>query len=106
MGDWEKIMREVKAKAGLDEISDACARMIASVYHGGQYTAGYAFASSGAICCADEVWRDLFGPFEHGQYKTYAACNGDEKLAADMLGTYLVNKGTRGRVPGWSTLWL
>lgn len=30
----------------------------------------------------------------------------DQRLAADMLGTYLQRAGSRGPVSGWSSLWV
>jgi hypothetical protein len=81
------------------EISDACARVIAS-WHAEGMGVGQAFASSGAISSSTEVWRDLFG---HGHYDRLSA---DDKLAADMLGTYLLNRSDNGPVEGWSGLWV
>ncbi len=86
------------------EVSDACARVIASLYMDDDN--GAALATSGAIIASpDTVWWSLFGGTDHngnGFYKTM----GREALLADMLGTYLINSGERGPVPGWSNLWL
>jgi len=93
-----------KAQAEGREISDACARVIASLYADSE--AGYALATSGAIIASpDSVWVSLFGGLDHNGFTFYAGM-GDEQLLADMLGTYLVRAGKRGPVAGWSRLWL
>jgi hypothetical protein len=110
MDDPDKIQAEVAAAAHEGrEISDACARMIASLWHGGQGTSGYSFASTGAI--PDDphlVWRDLFGPWNprRGEFEAYADSGRQDQRAMDALGTYLHNAGPRGPVAGWSDKWL
>jgi hypothetical protein len=98
MGDAEKVASEVNAKSGREEISDACARVIASWWHGGQKSLGYSFVSTGAITDASDLWRELF--------PDYSSLSDADKIAADMLGTYFTNAGTRGPIEGWSGLWL
>ena len=99
MDDFDKAHRAcLAAQAEGREIGDATARVIASMYHDGGD--GYAFASSGYIADDDDTWRSLFG---RGFYETMTA---DERLLADMLGTYFTNRPDRGRVAGWSGLWL
>lgn len=84
------------------EISDACARVIASMYHGGQWSRGYALASSGAVVDgSDGLCSELFGD--------YATLSPNAKLLYDMMGTYLltrVEEGRTGPQEGWSSLWL
>ena len=80
------------------EIDDGTARTIAALFHSGQSTAGYAFASSGAISDPTDVYRSLF--------KDYDRADAFERLAGDALGTYLVQAGVRGPVPGWSEHWV
>lgn len=100
MGDMEKIVAECRAKRGVQEISDACARVIAALYHDGQWSLSYSFASTGAITDHPErVWREMFGTL-------YSGASADEKLVMDMMGTYLARAGKRGPVRGWSGLWL
>jgi hypothetical protein len=106
MSDSELIAHECQAAwAEGREISDACARMIASQWHGGQASLGYSFASTGAIPAETSgLWRELFT--DYGRLRTA------DKLAADALGTYLISvvRGNgwkaRGPVAGWSGLWL
>ena len=99
--DFEKCLIECnRAQADAEEISDGCARTIASMYHEPGYPAGPAFSTSGAISDPDEVWDALFG---RGFYSSMTM---DEKMLADMLGTYLIAAGPRGPVPGWSSLWV
>lgn len=101
MGDFEKALAECKrAQSEEREITDACARVIASMYHSGQASLGYSFASTGTIGeDSTPLWRELFDD--------YKGMSVDEKLLADMLGTYLVNADhPRGPVEGWSGLWL
>ncbi|WP_433474950.1 hypothetical protein ACQPZP_40785 [Spirillospora sp. CA-142024] len=100
MGDMEKVVAECRAKRGVQEISDACARVIASLYHDGQWSLAYSFASTGAITDhPEQVWREMFGAL-------YSGASRDEKLVMDMMGTYLTRAGRRGPVRGWSGLWL
>lgn len=99
-------------------ISDGCARTIAALWHGGQASRAYAFASTGAIVAdpysddpADmaeataeapaELWRELFGP-----PAAYADLSADWRRAADQLRAYLTDHGARGPQPGWSSLWV
>lgn len=100
MGDYEKAMWHAKdAQSRDEEISDACARVIASMYHGGQSSIGYAFASTGVLPeDSGDLCRGLFGPYD--------GLSADERLLFDMLGTYAVNREDRGTVQGWSRLWL
>src|SRR5271170_1599809 len=84
------------AQAEDREISDACARMIASQYQENGPSGD--FASSGAICDPSDVWRDCFYLRGASMYPGMAPA---EKLAADMLGTYLGQAGRRGPVTGW-----
>jgi hypothetical protein len=100
MDDLTAVLAECHAaQAEGREISDACARTIGAMYHNGQASPGYSFASTGAISDPTEVWRDLFG---------FAGwpLTPREEIAGDMLGTYLTQAGPRGPVPGWSQLWI
>lgn len=111
MGDLEKCLIECnRAQADAEEISDGCARTIAAMYHEPGYPAGPAFSTSGAISNPTEVWEALFGCGVRKAWKnrpdSFYSSMGDEKILADMLGTYLVKAGPRGPVPGWSSLWV
>lgn len=106
MGDSQKVTAECEAaQAEGREISDACARVIASQWHSGQASAGYSFVSTGAFDHPDILWRELFSD-------EYRNMSQDDRLAADMLGTYLLDayraggNQPRGPVAGWSGLWL
>lgn len=90
------------AQAADEEISDGCARAIATGNMDG--AAGASFATTGAISDPSEVWRDLF-TLRDGTWM-YSSMSRAERLAADMLGTYLANAGARGPVAGWSDLWV
>jgi len=84
-----------------EEMSDACARVVASWFAAGMGV-GQAFASTGAIASpADDVWRDLT---DNG--RVYSSASPEDRRALDWLGTYLLNRGDRGPVPGWSDLWI
>lgn len=102
-GDALAVALEVRAvqEAGTGEISDACARVIASWRHGGQASPGCAFVSTGAITTDDpsDLWHDLCG-------NAYGETRGWERAALDCLGTYLINRESRDAVPGWSGLWV
>jgi hypothetical protein len=98
-------MAECQAAQSEDrEISDAAARVIASLYMDDDN--GAALATTGAIIASpDTVWWSLFGGTDHNGNGFYTTM-GREQLLADMLGTYLIRAGKRGPVPGWSRLWL
>lgn len=102
-GDERAVVTEViRVRAeGTDEISDGCARVIASWFHGGQASAGYAFTSTGAITTEDpsDLWRELGG-------REYADQRPWMRAVLDCLGTYLLNRADRGPVAGWSNLWV
>ena len=105
MSDDQLIASHIRyAQARQQEISDACARMIASQYHDGQASDSYAFTSTGAISDPDTVWRDLF--YLRTGDAMYFHMNTQEQAKADMLGTYLIHAGPRGPVDGWASLWL
>ncbi len=108
MSDMEKVIAECRAKHGREEISDACARVIASLYHDGQWSRAYALSSTGAITDdPSAVWREMFGTKMPATGRTmYESATADEKIMMDMMGTYLIRAGERGPVPGWSDLWL
>ena len=102
MDDLGKCLAECRERQGRGrEISDGCARTIAAMYHEPGFPAGPAFSTSGAIPEDPmDVWHALFGR------GFYSGMTMDEKLLADMLGTYLIAAGPRGPVPGWSSLWV
>lgn len=102
MNDTQLIAIECRAAQSEGrEISDACARMIASQWHSDDI--GAAFSTTGAISDPTDVYRSLF--YLRGQ-SVYPSMTAADKIASDMLGTYLTNAGKRGPVPGWSGLWL
>lgn len=88
------------AEAAGQEIPDAVARVIASLYHEGQASVSYSFASTGAIPeTADDLWREMWP-------SGYDGLSDDEKVLFGMFGTYALNRADRGPVPGWSRLWI
>lgn len=99
MGDFEKVLAECEEAHGtVTEINDATARVIASMYHTGQGGLSYPFASTGLIASPTGVYRECFS--------NYDTLTIEEKLVANMFGTYLLNREHRGTVAGWSDLWL
>ncbi len=107
--DMGRVVAHARQRQARDlEISDAAARVIASMYHGGQASLGYAFASTGRIDLTVDypgsaIYADLFsGDSDYSRLTT------DARLLADMLGTYLQARvrARRAEVPGWSGLWL
>lgn len=106
MGDMENAVAECRrAQSQGLEISDACARVIASLYHSGGNSFTATLASTGEIrraATAGGLCRELFGP------TTYSSLSADERLMFDMMGTYLLSRLKAGRrtVEGWSGLWL
>jgi hypothetical protein len=98
MSDTASIRREVRRAELTDEhINDACARMIASHWHGGQATSMYSFASTGAIDAnlIEEVRRELAATDE-----------AVDRITLMALGYYVQVVGERGAQDGWSNLWL
>ncbi|UKD53665.1 hypothetical protein L3Q65_38130 [Amycolatopsis sp. FU40] len=80
-------------------VSDACARVIASLYHNGQASPGYSFVSTGAIPEDPlAVWDDLFSNL--WELPT------QERIFAMYLYVYLIAIGQRAPVEGWANLWL
>ncbi|MDR7277638.1 hypothetical protein [Catenuloplanes atrovinosus] len=103
LDDEQKIIAEcVAARREGRPIRDAAARMIASQYHTGQSSPGYAFASTGAITgVGADLHEDLFrGVVIEGYWHSLIpACFAD----------YIDNRravGHTGPQPGWSNLWL
>lgn len=86
------------AQAEGREMSDGAARAIAAGWYDGDD--GHAFVSTGAVTDPHLVWRDLFG---NGIYDVLWP---EQKLQADMLGTYLTSAGTRGPVDRRPDLWV
>lgn len=72
------------------EIDDDVARAIASSWHGGQFSAFYAFASSGHFD-ADGLSSEL----SLNIAQSYGRASEANRLELDMLGTYIVNRSIR-----------
>lgn len=99
IGDFEQVMQNVDhAVVNNREIDDATARVIASMYHEGQWSVSYSFTSTGAIADLFELYRECF--------PNYDDLSTDEKLVADMFCSYVTRHGKRGPVDGWSKLWV
>ena len=79
-------------------VPDPAARMIASQFQGGQSSALYALASSGAIDM--ERLRDEYTVIYADPHTAE-----DDKRKLDHLGTYVLEQGNRDPVEGWSELW-
>jgi hypothetical protein len=88
-GIWE-------ARAEDGEIADDIARRIASQLHGGQATALYSLASTGAID-PERLRDELLAAYE---------LHPPEQIRdwIDCLGTYALHAGERGPVEGWADL--
>ena len=99
MSDFDKcVFNAREARFARREIDDATARVISSMYHDGQGSMSYSFTSTGAIVSKTAVYRECF--------PDHAALDEDEKVIADMFGTYLLNREHVGAVSGWSNLWV
>lgn len=103
MGDMELALAECRAAQSEGrEISDAAARVVASMYNDGQGSRTYSLASTGNIGDrADGLCNLMFGYYGH--------LSADERLLYDMMGAYLrarVRDNRTGPVEGWSDLWL
>jgi hypothetical protein len=81
------------------EIDHGVARTIGAWWHVG-YNATITFTSTGTVA------EDLTPyTFHEGAYEMESA---DDRLALDMLGTYLLRRrvaGQTGPVPGWADMW-
>lgn len=102
MDDHDKVQLHIDAaEEEGHEISDACARVIASWWASGMGV-GQSFATTGAVTTpSDDVYGDLT---DNG--RLYTSASPDDKRALNWLGTYLLNREDRGPVEGWSGLWL
>ena len=90
----------VLAAGAGEEIDDGTARTIAAQWAAGMGL-GQSFATTGAIADPpDDTYRDLVSSAE------YQAAGPADRLALDMLGTYLLDKGPRGPKAGWSNVWV
>lgn len=97
--DEVAVDREVlAAQAEEREISDGCARIIASWCYTGDSTLTYVFVSTGAIVTDDpcKLWRALASDYPNQPPRM--------QRALDCLGTYLVHRTNHGTVPGWHAL--
>lgn len=99
-GDTLACARECADAFGNHEISDGCARTIASMYHNGGTSVSASFATTGAISESTEVYRDLFDQLPYSQADSLT------QLFMNMMGTYLTSAGRRGPVGGWSKVWV
>jgi hypothetical protein len=79
-------------------ITDGQARTIASDWHGGQASALYALASSGAIPDVEAVRREISTDLATVDV-------GKERRPLLALDTYVREAGQRDRQPGWASLW-
>lgn len=87
------------AQLNQTEISHGTAKAIAASYDQYYSSGTNEFAATGAIV-SENLWYLLFGSY-------YEMMSSDDKLAADMLGTYLVQRRIKeqtGAVPGWSKM--
>jgi hypothetical protein len=97
MSDLELCLKNCRAAQMYGhEINDATARTIAGLYYRGQFTLGYQFLSTGYI--GPNLWRDIFPDYEER--------NADDRLIADMFGTYLINSAGNRDLDNWSDLWV
>jgi hypothetical protein len=69
------------------EISDGCVEAIAGLWHSGQGSPFYAFASSGHFDRA-ELLRELSDTIA----TSYALASPADRAQLDMMGTYLTNR--------------
>ena len=103
MGDQEVIDRGIRHAVAVGKvIDDRTARVIASAWHGGQWSALYSLASSGAVD-ADAALSEL--------RQDHASAQDDDDMTADdkrrelgALMDYVSHVGDRGPVQGWSGL--
>lgn len=89
------------AQAHGEEIEHGTARAIAAGYD--EPGIAHTFVTTGAVSDGDGsvVWRALTNDGE-----LYHAGTPVDRLALDMLGTYLLNRDDHGPVPGWSGMWV
>ncbi len=104
MNDQDAVYAECRWVRDADddeEIDHGTARTIGSWY-AAEMDETQSFASTGAIIdTATSLWHKLT---DNG--KLYATASDDDKLALDMLGTYLLNRDNHDPVPGWSRMWV
>lgn len=90
-------LREIREAHGVKEVSDICAKTIASWWQGAG-TPGSAFAAlaSGAETTTEELWVDLKATLT----LYYNQLPADDKIPLDMLGTWLLDFEKRQQDPG------
>ena len=71
------------------ELSDDVARAVAAAWHSGQGSAFYAFNSSG-YCDRSAMLSELSDII----HRSYDRASAADRLALDMMGTYLINRET------------
>lgn len=98
MSDSKLVARNLAKLGEGDVIDDATARVIASWWHGGQWSPLYSLSSCGAIDdrTVGEIKSDLASRI----------MDRSESLPLRALLAYVEKHGTRGRVAGWSDLWV
>lgn len=79
-------------------LTDGVARIIASQLHDGQNSALYSLASTGRI---DETLLIQ----EIGYELLQDQLSGEDRVAARLLGLYVLRHGDRPQVDGWADLW-
>jgi hypothetical protein len=84
-----------KARAEDGKIADDTARRIATHLHGGQASALYSLASTGAIDY-EQIRQELEAA--QGEHSDHV------REWIDCLGNYVLGAGARGPVDGWSNL--
>jgi hypothetical protein len=102
--DERAVFAQCAERSGVEEITDGCARVIASWYHNGGTSDTYAFVSTGAIQ-SEDLWRQFTN--DGALYEEER--NPDVRQALDALGTYLlarIKADNTGQVPGWSNMWV
>lgn len=92
----------VKRREEGARITHLQARVIANAWHGGQGTALYAFASSGAII-SDANYPE-YTPLLDEISAEQAVQDGTHWRELDALRAYVAHHGPRGAQPGWSEL--
>lgn len=102
MSEQERVFQHCRERqAEGREIDHGVARVIGAWWHDGRIMDTIAFTSTGHV--AEDLTPRTF--YETG----YESFSPDDRLALDMLGTYLMDRkrrGEMGQVPGWSDMWV
>jgi hypothetical protein len=102
--DSRKVGEHILALPNGEVISDACARVIASWWHGGQASALYSLSSCGAV--SDRTAWEVQNEINQLRTGKTEPENETDEVALTHLLAYVERHAGRKPVESWSRLWI